>query len=193
MPTRTGGRTRSEDAHAEALKAAVQILEESGYAAVTIEGVATRSGVAKSTLYRWWSNKADLVMEAYTQLTESRMPTPDTGRVKTDLTEFVTALYQVAAHPTRTEALKGLMAQAQLDPTFAKAFRTWIDTRRALLTAIFTRATTRGELPKDIDVDHAVDLIFGPFWYRLLIGHAPISPADAESHIRQLLRALSAP
>ncbi|WP_426513246.1 TetR/AcrR family transcriptional regulator [Dactylosporangium sp. McL0621] len=181
---------RSQDAHDAALRAAVQILEERGYAAVTVEGVAAQSGVAKSTIYRWWSNKAHLVMEAYGHLVAERMPAPDTGDLTRDLTAFVTALYGVAEYPTRMRALRGLMAEAQLDPVFAEAFQAWVQTRRDILATVFTRAIDHGELAPDVDVTHAIDLIFGPFWYRLLVRHAPIDPVDAVGHVHQLLHGL---
>jgi AcrR family transcriptional regulator len=189
-PRRGGGPVRSQDAHDAALRAAVQILEERGYGAVTMEGVAAQSEVAKSTIYRWWSNKAHLVMEAYGHLVAERMPAPDTGDLTDDLTAFVTALYRITEYPTRMQALRGLMAEAQLDPDFAEAFYAWVQARRDVLARVFTRAIDRGELAPDVDVAHAVDLIFGPFWYRLLVGHAAIDPADAPGHVHQLLHGL---
>lgn len=189
-PRRVGGRVRSADAHDHALRAAVQILEDGGYAAVTIEGVAARSGVAKSTIYRWWSSKAELVMEAYGQLVAERMPLRESDLLVEDLTTFVTALYRVAEHPTRVRALRGLMAEAQLDPVFAEAFRAWVQSRRDVLAAVFARAIDRGEVPVGLDVDHVVDLVFGPFWYRLLVGHLPVDPSEAPAHVRQLLHGL---
>jgi AcrR family transcriptional regulator len=185
--SRRGGPVRSEDAHDAALRAAVEILEERGYAAVTVEGVAARSGVAKSTLYRWWPNKAHLVMEAYGQLVAERMPSPDTGALAEDLTAFVTALYRVVDFPARVRALRGLMAEAQLDPAFAEAFQGWVQARRDALAVLFARAAGRGELAPDVDLEHAIDLVFGPFWYRLLAGHAPLDPADAARHVHRLL------
>jgi AcrR family transcriptional regulator len=189
-PRRVGGRNRSESAHDDALRAAAEILEEDGYGAVTIERVAARSGVAKSTIYRWWTSKADLVMEAYQQLITERMPRPDTGSLAGDLDVFITELYRVSRHPSRVKALKGLMAEAQLDPVFGDAFRTWIQGRRDVVAAMLHRAVARGDLATDLDIDYAVDLIFGPFWYRLLVGHATVDPADAPEHVRRLLHGL---
>lgn len=189
-PRRTGGRVRSQDAHDDVLRAAVEILEEAGYGAVTIEGVAARSGVAKSTIYRWWASKAALVMDAYGQIVAERMPQPDTGGVAADLTDFVTELYRVADYPPRVNALRGLMAEAQLDPAFQEPFRVWVQSRRDVVAGLLTRGIDRGELPSDLDLDHAVDLIFGPFWYRLLVGHAPLDPGQARDHVHHLLQGL---
>jgi AcrR family transcriptional regulator len=189
-PRRAGGRIRSQGAHDDALRAAVEILQEGGYGAVTIEGVAARSGVAKSTIYRWWASKAELVMEAYGQFLAERMPQPDSGGITADLTVFVTELYRVAEYPLRAKALRGLMAEAQLDSAFGEAFRRWVQSRRDIVAAMLTRAIDRGELPADLDLDHAVDLVFGPFWYRLLVGHAPLDPAQSSVHVGQILHGL---
>ncbi|GAA4248349.1 TetR/AcrR family transcriptional regulator [Dactylosporangium darangshiense] len=189
-PRRTGGRTRSESARADALRAAAEILEADGYAAVTIEGVASRSQVAKSTIYRWWNSKADLVMEAYQHLITERMPEPDTGTLAGDLEAFVAELYRVTHYPARMKALRGLMAEAQLDAAFAALFRAWVQTRRETVAALLHRAIDRGEIPATTDVDYAVDSVFGPFWYRLLVGHLPLDPADASAHVGQLMHGL---
>jgi AcrR family transcriptional regulator len=187
---RTGGRVRSADARDAVLGATLRLLEESGYGDITIEGVAARSGVAKSTIYRWWESKPALVMDAYQQAVDRRMPEPDTGDVAADLTTFLTELYRVAEHPLRVRVLRGLMAEAQLNPGFEAAFRSFARHRQAVVEAILRRAADRGDLPADIDIGHAVDLVFGPFWYRLLVGHRLLDPAEASRHVAGLLRGL---
>jgi AcrR family transcriptional regulator len=184
---------RSEKSRRAIYDAALALVGEVGYPRTTIEGIAARAGVGKQTIYRWWSSKAELVMEAYGQLVAERMPAPDSDRLAEDLTTFVTALYRVAEHPARVRALRGLMAEAQLDPVFAEAFRGWVQSRRDVLATLFTRAVDRGEVPADLDVNHAVDLVFGPFWYRLLVEHLPVDPAEAPGHVRRLLHGLSDP
>ncbi|MEU8778709.1 TetR/AcrR family transcriptional regulator [Streptomyces sp. NPDC048606] len=187
---RTGGRVRSQDAHDAILAAALELVEELGYRAVTIERIATRADVAKSTIYRWWKSKPALVMDAYRTAVEQRMPQPDTGSLASDLTVFVTALYEVGAHPVRIRTLRGLMAEAQLDPAFATQFQEWVESRRARVAAILLRGRERGELASGIDLDAATDHVFGLFWYRLLVGHRPLDPADAPGQLAQLLDGL---
>ncbi|MFD9357929.1 TetR/AcrR family transcriptional regulator [Streptomyces sp. NPDC060031] len=190
QPPRTGGRLRNEDAHHSVLEATAALLVENGYGALTIEGVAKRANVAKSTVYRWWKSKPALVMDAYTHETAARAPEPDTGTLAGDLTAFVTDLYRIGNNPIRTKALTGLMAEAQLDPTFTDPFRAWAATRREILHTLLTRAVTREEIPADIDLEHTTDLFFGPFWYRLLIAHAPLDPTDAEAHVTRVLNGI---
>ncbi|MFC9427695.1 TetR/AcrR family transcriptional regulator [Streptomyces sp. NPDC056987] len=189
---RTGGRIRNAEAHKAVLTAATELLEECGYQAITIEGVAERSGVAKSTIYRWWRSKPDLVMEAYTALVARIVPEPDTGSLATDLTEFAQHLHTGVRHPPRRRALRGLMAEAQLDPAFEGPFRAWVKSRREVVLRILLRARERGEIRPGADLDLAVDQIFGVFWYRLLVDHLPLDPETAAGHIDQLLRGLTA-
>ncbi|MFE0649675.1 TetR/AcrR family transcriptional regulator C-terminal ligand-binding domain-containing protein [Streptomyces sp. NPDC059534] len=187
---RTGGRVRSQDAHDAVLAAAAELLEEVGYQGVTMEGVARRADVAKSTVYRWWKSRPTLVMDAYRQTIEQRMPVPDEGRLTEDLTAFVTALYGVTGHPRRVRALRGLMAEAQLDPAFEEPFRQWVESRRAVVKELLTRGLDRGELPAGADLELATDQIFGTFWYRLLVGHAALDPAEAAHHVAHVVDGL---
>ncbi|WP_203809040.1 TetR/AcrR family transcriptional regulator [Actinoplanes couchii] len=184
---RTGGRVRSTEAHGAVLTAATELLEEHGYQAITIEGIAERAGVAKSTIYRWWSSKPALVMEAYTTTVARRMPEPDTGSLAGDLTDFVEHLYQGARFAPRVRALRGLMAEAQLDAGFEDPFRAWVQSRRDVVLRLLTRARERGEIRTGADLDLAVDQIFGVFWYRLLVGHLPLDASAAADHVQQLL------
>ncbi|MFE5797197.1 TetR/AcrR family transcriptional regulator [Streptomyces sp. NPDC056503] len=181
---------RSQDASEAVLAATAALLEEAGYHGVTIEGVAKRAEVAKSTVYRWWKSKPALVMDAYRHSVEQRMPTPDTGTLAGDLTLFTTELYRIAEHPLRVRALRGLMAEAQLDPAFAEEFRGWVESRRTVVKEILARAADRGELAPGTDPDFAADQVFGPFWYRLLVGHADLGPALARDHVAQLVEGL---
>lgn len=182
---------RSQDAHDAVLAAAAELLEEVGYQGITMEGVARRADVAKSTVYRWWKSRPTLVMDAYRQTIEQRMPVPDEGGVREDLTAFVAALYGVSAHPLRVRALRGLMAEAQLDPAFEEVFRQWVETRRAVVKELLTRGLDRGELPAGADLELAADQVFGTFWYRLLVGHAPLDPAEAAHHAERVLDGLT--
>ncbi|WP_405486927.1 TetR/AcrR family transcriptional regulator [Nocardia sp. NBC_00511] len=189
-PARTGGRVRSQDAHDAVLRAAAELLEEIGYRRITMEGVAQRSGVAKSTVYRWWKSKPELVMEAFGQLVEQRVPAPDTGDLRADLLEFTRGLYRIDAYPVRAKALRGLMAEAQLDPGFAVAFREWTDSRRGVVAELLERGVARGELAPGPDSEEIADQLFGVFWYRLLTDR-PLTPEQATGQVDRLLAGLT--
>ena len=187
---RTGGRIRNADAHSAILTATAELLEEVGYAGLTMEGVAARADVAKSTIYRWWRSRGLLAMEAYAHAVAARMPEPDTGSLRADLIAFVAELYRISEYPLRVRTLQGLMAEAQLDPAFAPVFQNWTGQRRDVVKAMFVRAVSRAEIADDTDIDHAVDVVFGVFWYRLLLGHARLDPSEAPEHVDSLLRGL---
>lgn len=187
---RSGGRVRSDSARADVLAASAEILEEQGYRRLTVEAVAARSGVAKSTIYRWWRSRAELAMDAYGAAVARRMPEPDTGAVAEDLVAFAGELFRVTEFPVRAQALRGMMAEAQLDPDFARHFAAWVGTRRDVVAAILARGVERGELDQGIDLDLASDQLFGVFWYRLLVGHTPPHPEQASGLVAQVLAGL---
>ncbi|WP_330329862.1 TetR/AcrR family transcriptional regulator [Streptomyces sp. NBC_00536] len=188
---RTGGRLRNEEARQSVLEATAALLLENGYGALTIEGVAKRANVAKSTVYRWWKGKPELVMDASVHTPEADTesgPEPDTGTLAGDLTAFLADLYATAGDPVRARALTGLAAEAQLDPGSAAPFRAWARTRRDLVRALFARAVAREEIDAATDPDRAADLVLGPFWYRLLVEGAAPDPADAGTHVASVLQ-----
>ena len=189
---RRGGRTRSPEAHHAVLIAAAALLDERGYPAITIEGIAERSGVAKSTIYRWWRSKSELVLEAYTTQVNQQVPEPNTGSLDKDLTVFLAQLYRVVEYPLRVQTLRGLMADAQLDPVFREPFRNWVNSRRQLVARMLERGLIRGEITHHLDINYTIDLVLGPFWHRLLIEHTPLDPSEAANHATHLLNGLRA-
>ena len=172
---------RNEGTHRAILAATVELLERDGYGRLTIDGIAARAGVGKQTIYRWWPNKASLVMEAFIGAGEERVPEPDTGDVAGDL---LAILIPVFAHNAdyglgAAMANKGMMAEAQLDPTFRETYlglhRSWWGPMRSVLR----RGQARGEIRADVEADALIDLILGPAWYRMLLEHAPQDEAFA--------------
>jgi AcrR family transcriptional regulator len=184
---RRPGRPRSEATRRAIEAAAFDELMERGYAALTIEGIAARAGAGKQTIYRWWRSKADVVLDAMTDLADASVPIPDEGSLPADLLAFlVSSFRQRAARP----ALVGLMAQAVLDPEFAGAFRErFLFARRAALRGILDRAAVRGEIAQDVDPELLLDVVFGVLWYRLLLEHAPLDDAAARDLAALVVRA----
>jgi AcrR family transcriptional regulator len=167
------GRPRSEAARAAVLAAAVDELLERGYAAVTVEGIAARARVGKQTIYRWWPGKAEVVLEAMLERAARLIRVPDKGSLEADLNAFLAATFRERGY---RPVLIGLMAEALLDPAFAEQFREeFLFGRRAALRTIFEQARARGELAADLDVELLIDVVFGVLWYRVLVGHAPLT------------------
>ncbi len=184
-------RRRSQSSHEAILKATVELLEEVGYVNMSIEGIARRAGVGKQTIYRWWSSKAVLVMEAYTTVVAKKFPLPNTGKVQEDLEAIFCPLFEVLNTTTAGAALAGIMTEAQNNPELAQAFRDrFVASRRTAIKTILSSGIKRGELREDIDLECAVDSLYGAMWYRLLLGHAPLDENFAQIIIHQLLQGI---
>jgi AcrR family transcriptional regulator len=185
---RRPGRPRSETARQAILTATYEELQENGYASLTMEGIAARAGVGKQTIYRWWPAKADVVLDTLLDLAQTRITVPDEGSLAADLMAFLTATFRQRG---QRPILVGLMAQAQLDPVFATAFRDrFLFSRRAALRGILERAVARGEIGEDLDLELLVDVVYGVLWYRLLLDHAPLEDEAGRQLAALLLRAV---
>jgi AcrR family transcriptional regulator len=90
--SRPPGRPRSERAHRAILQAANELLESEGFAAVTVEAIAERAGVSKATVYRWWPNRAAVVMDGFLSIVSSEVPFPHTGRAREDIRIYMLRL-----------------------------------------------------------------------------------------------------
>jgi AcrR family transcriptional regulator len=184
----TPGRPRSDLAHQAILQATLEILEQEGYRAMTIEAIAARAGVGKKTIYRWWPSKAAVALEAMTAYTEVHVPFSDTGSLEGDLLAYFELSFAGLQGKSGT-VLSGLAAEAQLDPEFAREFqRTFIVPRKEELVILLQRGVQRGELAPDTNLDVLADLIYGAKWYRFLLYPAPLDDAFAREIVRLILR-----
>ena len=178
---RSRGRPRDEVTRTRILEAALELLEEAGFANATTDAIAERAGASKATIYRWWPNKAAVVIEALREQVAQETPFPDTGDVRRDiqlqLQNFIKLLIG-----RRGRIFKAFLAAAQSDPEFAEAFRTvWIQPRRTEAKKVLERHKLTGALPAHTDLEVVMDLIYGPIYFRLLAGHAPLTPEFADS------------
>lgn len=179
---------RSERAHKSILNAAAELLDEIGYANMTVQLIASRAGVSNKTIYRWWSNKASVVMEAFADRTAYIVAIPNTGSLREDMRVFLENSF--VAHKTMKfgSTMANLVAAIQTDLDLAEAFRErFITRRREAVRQILGQAIARGELRTGIDLEMAIDSIYGPLFYRLLVGHAPLDDKFVASLVNQLL------
>lgn len=175
------GRPRDEEARARILQGALELLEESGYVNITTDSIAERAGASKSTIYRWWPNKAAVLLEALREAVAQETPFPDTGDLAEDiriqLRNFVTLLTG-----PRGRSFAGFIEAAQSDPEIAESFRTvWVEPRRRQAKTVLRKHQESGSLGRDIDLGHLLDLLYGPFYFRLLAGHQPLCLAFADA------------
>ncbi|MFJ8626097.1 TetR/AcrR family transcriptional regulator [Kitasatospora sp. NPDC093550] len=174
------GRRRNEAAHRAILDAALQLLADSDGTPVTIDAIARTAGVGKQTVYRWWPSKGAVLLDALADRADQDVHGPDTGTLRTDLRAFVATTFDAAQRSTTASALRTLAREAARDPHLADLMRTFTAARRTALRELLSRGLERGELAADADLDLIVDQVYGVFWYRFLLGHAPLDPTTAE-------------
>lgn len=172
---RPRGRPRSTAARAAILRATSEILEESGVTAVTMEGVAQRAGVGKPTIYRSWRNAHELAMAALIETQKAPPAVRATASAIDDLRQQLRKVAAVfASRMGRSVAM--MVAAADGETELAKVFRThFILARREEGRVFLQIAASQGAIRRDIDFEIALDMIYGPLFYRLLVGHKPLT------------------
>lgn len=185
------GRPRSLDTKNAILAAAYRLLIENGFKAVTVDGIAETAGVSKATIYKWWPNKAAVVIEAFFEASEALLPVPDTGSVREDM---LLQVRHLAAFLTGSEGkyIREFIAEGQFDANIAGEYRSrYFNPRRFISKGILVKGMERGELRPDLDSELCIDLIFAPLFYRLLITGDTVEPAAIEAWIGYVLDGLS--
>jgi AcrR family transcriptional regulator len=173
-------RPRSPESHAAILQATLELVVENGLRATTIEGIAARAGVGKTTIYRRWKTKEELFTEALRTVAFA-LPDPDTGSVRGDVLGIIRFTLE---HATRKAALMmpRLMVEAAEDPAlFAVMQEVLVEPRRTVLRAILRRGVERGEVRADIDPEVAIDLLIGPYIYAVLYTGADLAAVAAQA------------
>jgi AcrR family transcriptional regulator len=171
------GRPRSEDCRNKVLTAADTLFARDGLAKMSVDAVAQLAGVSKATIYRWWPNKAAIVMEALLASSEAEVYVPVSPFPEEDLIARIRRTIALFRGP-RGKIISSLIGQAQSDPEIADAYRQHLlGPRRAAVRAAIQRAIDAGIYRQDLDFDFAADIIFGPLYERLLLGHAPMDDA----------------
>ena len=174
------GRPRCPMAHQNILKAARELVNETGFGCVTMEGIAARAGVGKTTIYRRWPNKASLVLDAFFEEESPLFAFPDTGNMREDIRRHMRKFVKDLNGPLGCK-IAMMLANGQLDEEMAEAFRTrWIEPRRQEARVVIKRGVERGEIRKDVDPEVLLDALYGPIYFRLLVEHAPLTQRFAD-------------
>jgi len=182
------GRPRSQQARRAVLDAARAIVEKGGYAAATIEAIAARAGVAKTTIYRWWPNRAALVVELLMEMAARAVPPPSgpdpLGAVRTEMRGIAAAADHLVGR-----LLTSLVGEAQHDPEIRTALLDGLFHPRSDATATMVRkAQAAGVVRRDVPAHVAVDLLVGPLFYRMLVRHQPLT----DTFVSQVFRVVTA-
>ncbi|MGP7818028.1 TetR/AcrR family transcriptional regulator [Niallia sp. 01092] len=163
------GRPRSEKTKTDILTASYDLLIENGFKAITVEKIAEKAGVSKATIYKWWPNKAAVVIDSFLNATSEKLPIPNTGSTIDDMFIQVNNFVEFLMS-RKGNVIAEIIAEGQYDPNLADIYRkAYFKPRRNISTQILERGISRGELRKDLNIDLSIDLIWGPVFYRLLI------------------------
>jgi AcrR family transcriptional regulator len=181
---RLPGRPRSEQARQAIFQSTLKLLRRSSFSGLTIEAVAADANVGKATVYRWWPNKGALVVDAFASSAADQLHFPNTGSVYRDMSLQMTQFLGIL-RSQRGRIVAALLAGGQTDPELLAAFRDrFLRPRREEAYKTLRRAIHRGELPKTLDLDVALDTLYGPIYMRFLIQHSPLS----ESYVHEVCR-----
>lgn len=179
------GRPRAPEVSDAIINATVQLLAEGGVEAATIEAIAARAGVGRPSIYRRWPSIGDLIADVMSMATAREIPVPDTGSLRSDLTQVVDDLIQAMSEPIGL-ATAALIAYATSHPEMSQESPAQL--RRRQTTRIITdRAIARGELPKNADADLILDLVAAPIWMTLLVWRRPLSTLNAKAIVDTVL------
>ncbi|MFD1936810.1 MULTISPECIES: TetR/AcrR family transcriptional regulator [Nonomuraea] len=155
-------------------------LVEKGYAALTVEGVAQRAGVHKTTVYRRWKDRESLVVDALSDRSATDVPIPDTGSVESDLRELARSLVRMMTGPTGRALLAAMFSGAADVPGVAEARRQIFDDRFGRAEPVVVRAVERGELPPRTDPSTLLKALAAPVYFRLLVTGEPVDEHTAD-------------
>lgn len=177
------GRPRSEATRRQILDAVISLLQDKSIQAISIEAIAREAGVSKATIYRWWESKASVVIDAFIEHHLVKTTFPRDLRPRDAIAHhFRSLVTQYSGWPGRLVAQ--IIAEGQSDPNVLRVFRERFHYgRRAVVREMLEEWKSSGDIPSDTNVEVLMDLIYGPVYMRLMIGHAPLDDAFAESHI----------
>jgi len=182
------GRPRDEAVDRALIGAATDLLRERGYRALSMEGVAARAGVAKQSVYRRWPSKGALLVDIYMEgMGDETLPQPCGQGVAADFRAYLGLTLDRLQDVAWANTLRSLVAEAQNDPDLAALMvERVVEPRRQAGRHLLARAIAAGELPEDFDVETVLDFVFGTIWYRLLLGHAPVTADSIDRMLAQL-------
>ena len=170
----TPGRKRDDAAHVAILKATHELLWDVGFDKLSIVEVATRAGVGKATIYRWWPDKGALVMEAFLTRVAPTIAFPHTASALNDIRVQAHRLGRAyrgdAGRIVRTIIASGILDEKTMKLFFDK----YLAPRRNAAKEVFRRAAAQGEIRQGLDLELVVDALYAPLFHRMTIMHAPI-------------------
>ncbi len=181
------GRPRDPKTQQSILQATRELLLEVGYPRLTIDGVAARAGAGKATIYRWWTTKGDLVLEAAADHIAIGL-VPDTGDTRRDLLIATQQLIKTFSDRLAGIVIFAVIANLDDDPKVASAFRdTWVAPWRQSAAEAIQRGINRGDFPANTDPVFTLDVIVGAVFQRTLVIPQPMTEGIDQAIIDLIL------
>lgn len=181
------GRPRNEACTGEILEAALHLVAEVGIAGLTMDAVARRAGVGKATIYRRWTSKEALMLDAWMSCVR-KPAAPDTGTLQGDLEALLGGIDSPLSDRELQRVFPQMIAAAKVNPDVADAYRAFVEQRRAPMRAVLLKGVERGEIDPALDLEVVQDLVIAPLMYRWIVTDAPID----EPMIRQVIATVTA-
>jgi AcrR family transcriptional regulator len=178
---------RVRRSRAAVLGATTQLLFERGFGGATVDEISRRSGVAKTTIYRHWPTRTDLLRDACSTL-GTPLDTPDTGSFEADVTALTKNLAHVLRSAEWTSVLPSIIDAAERDPDIADMYSKLQRGYSAPFETVIQRALRNGELPDDTDVAVLIAALTGPLFYRRWFSREPLTDDFANQIVLQMLR-----
>ena len=155
-------------------------LTDNGYAGTTVERVAARAGIAKTTIYRRWGGLDGLLADMMAERAAHEIPVPDHGDFDADLRALARDVVASLRHPALRAAMASLVAAAVQDPSPREVLSSFLAARIATMTVIVDRASGRGELPPGTDAGEVIRTVTALIYHRLFIAGEPASEPVAD-------------
>jgi AcrR family transcriptional regulator len=188
-PAPRRGRPRDPQLDRGILDSAFTLMVETGIRGFSVREVARRSGIPKSSIYRRWPTRGDLLAAVLARLSmNGTAKIPDTGSMRGDLIEM--ARNEIASLAESDGVLPRVALEARDDPELAVVVQAAINSRRQVGEPILTRAAERGEVTRDVDSEVAMDLVLGSIWSRL-VAHRPLEASHAPEIVDHALRGIT--
>lgn len=186
------GRPRDATLDDRILDQVVVLLGSRGYAGLTLDELAGRSGVAKTTILRRWPSKAAVAAAGVERLALESVDVPDSGTLHGDLRAMLHGARETFARG-RGQFVARLLREAGHHPEITDLLDAVLHTRRQAYRRVLARGIARGELDPSVDQDLLIDLLIGPLWTRLLITRDPVTREYVEANVRAVLTAFAVP
>ena len=175
QPTTRRGRPRSDAARRAILDAAAEVALAGG-AGANVDAIAARAGVSRTTVYKWWPSAAAVLLEGLLERTHDTIEAPPSATTREALDAFLSSLVVLVRDTPAGVLLRGLIAASVSDPAVGRALiNDWITPRRAAIVNLLTEGERRGEVRQGLEHDAIVDALFAPIYYRLMLGHQPLT------------------